>query len=309
MKLRKLKITTLLISILIISSSITANAHSGRTDANGGHRDNKNKSGLGSYHYHCGGHEAHLHTNGCPYGKKPATSSNSNNSVSKTNKNSTSINNKSTTNTVEKKNNDAEIKAKKAEEERIAKEAKEREEKETAKKEGYKNGYDDGFAKKEDLSSQYNKNYKEEYIASYKEGYISGKDTIEAEIEIARKEGYNTGYRGDNKDNNEYKSELITAAYNSGYNDGYNDYKNDKLEEYKSKGISDATEKKKAMSFDDSIDSEFKEAYISAYNSKKEELNATNEDGSIGITGGVIALGAIGAGTVVYKKKKSKKSE
>lgn len=43
-------------------------AHSGRTDSNGGHRDNKNKSGLGSYHYHCGGHPAHLHTNGvCPY--------------------------------------------------------------------------------------------------------------------------------------------------------------------------------------------------------------------------------------------------
>ena len=43
-------------------------AHSGRTDANGGHRDNKNASGLGSYHYHCGGHPAHLHTGGvCPY--------------------------------------------------------------------------------------------------------------------------------------------------------------------------------------------------------------------------------------------------
>lgn len=48
--------------------TITAEAHSGRTDANGGHRDNKNKSGLGSYHYHCGGYPAHLHSNGvCPY--------------------------------------------------------------------------------------------------------------------------------------------------------------------------------------------------------------------------------------------------
>ena len=44
-----------------------SNAHSGRTDSSGGHRDNKNKSGLGSYHYHCGGYPAHLHTNGCPY--------------------------------------------------------------------------------------------------------------------------------------------------------------------------------------------------------------------------------------------------
>lgn len=48
-------------------------AHSGRTDSNGGHRDNKNKSGLGSYHYHCGGHPAHLHTKGvCPYSNHSA---------------------------------------------------------------------------------------------------------------------------------------------------------------------------------------------------------------------------------------------
>lgn len=48
---------------------IYVEAHSGRTDSSGGHRDNKNKSGLGSYHYHCGGYPAHLHTNGvCPYG-------------------------------------------------------------------------------------------------------------------------------------------------------------------------------------------------------------------------------------------------
>lgn len=43
-------------------------AHSGRTDSSRGHRDNQNKSGLGNYHYHCGGNPAHLHQNGsCPY--------------------------------------------------------------------------------------------------------------------------------------------------------------------------------------------------------------------------------------------------
>lgn len=43
-------------------------AHSGRTDSSGGHHDYKNKSGLGSYHYHHG-QPAHLHPNGvCPYG-------------------------------------------------------------------------------------------------------------------------------------------------------------------------------------------------------------------------------------------------
>lgn len=55
-------------SAVISYTTITAEAHSGRTDANGGHKDTKNKSGLGSYHYHCGGHPAHLHDKGvCPY--------------------------------------------------------------------------------------------------------------------------------------------------------------------------------------------------------------------------------------------------
>jgi hypothetical protein len=49
-------------------------AHSGRTDASGGHRDNKNVSGLGYYHYHCGGNPPHLHTNGvCPYSTPKVT--------------------------------------------------------------------------------------------------------------------------------------------------------------------------------------------------------------------------------------------
>lgn len=49
------------------ATTLTASAHSGRTDANGGHHDYKNKSGLGSYHYHHG-YPAHLHEGGiCPY--------------------------------------------------------------------------------------------------------------------------------------------------------------------------------------------------------------------------------------------------
>lgn len=54
--------------ILCYIFTIPSFAHSGRTDSNGGHKDNKNKSGLGSYHYHCGGYPAHLHSGGvCPY--------------------------------------------------------------------------------------------------------------------------------------------------------------------------------------------------------------------------------------------------
>lgn len=91
MRKSKTKIISILLTITsIISIGANAYAHSGRTDANGGHKDNKNKSGLGSYHYHCGGHPAHLHTNGvCPYA--------SNSSSSKTTPSSSSQSSKSTT--------------------------------------------------------------------------------------------------------------------------------------------------------------------------------------------------------------------
>lgn len=69
------KIAIFIVAILIIGSmgtsplghGLVAEAHSGRTDSQGGHHDYKNKSGLGSYHYHHG-QKAHLHPNGiCPY--------------------------------------------------------------------------------------------------------------------------------------------------------------------------------------------------------------------------------------------------
>ena len=93
MRKSKTKIISILLTITsIIAIGANAYAHSGRTDANGGHKDNKNKSGLGSYHYHCGGHPAHLHTNGiCPYA--------SNSSSSKTTPSSSSQSSKSTTTT------------------------------------------------------------------------------------------------------------------------------------------------------------------------------------------------------------------
>lgn len=72
------KIKQSIICMILITISLFGNvfAHSGRTDAYGGHKDNKNKSGLGYYHYHCGGYPAHLHENGvCPYSKKTTSSS------------------------------------------------------------------------------------------------------------------------------------------------------------------------------------------------------------------------------------------
>ena len=57
------RISICLMSSMLVFSSVpgTAQAHSGRTDSSGGHHDNKNKSGLGSYYYHCGGNPPHLH--------------------------------------------------------------------------------------------------------------------------------------------------------------------------------------------------------------------------------------------------------
>lgn len=84
MRKNKLKIISiLLIALSIISIGVNAYSHSGRTDSSGGHKDNKNKSGLGSYHYHCGGHPAHLHTNGvCPYSSSSSSSKSSTSSSS-----------------------------------------------------------------------------------------------------------------------------------------------------------------------------------------------------------------------------------
>jgi len=65
MKIKKM-FAVLLICTMVSSASF---AHGGRTDSSGGHKDNKNASGLGSYHYHHG-ESAHLHPGGvCPYDK------------------------------------------------------------------------------------------------------------------------------------------------------------------------------------------------------------------------------------------------
>lgn len=74
--MKKRILSFLTVCMLIVTLPFTAFAHSGRTDGSGGHKDNKNKSGLGGYHYHCGGHPAHLHKNGvCPYKSGGTTSS------------------------------------------------------------------------------------------------------------------------------------------------------------------------------------------------------------------------------------------
>ncbi len=75
-KIKKLLSPIIAASVIISTAPIVSRspnilvveAHSGRTDSSGGHHDYNNVSGLGSYHYHCGGHPAHLHSGGsCPY--------------------------------------------------------------------------------------------------------------------------------------------------------------------------------------------------------------------------------------------------
>lgn len=62
-----LSLSICMTAVTVVVPPITTEAHSGRTDSQGGHKDNKNQSGLGSYHYHHG-YPAHLHTGGvCPY--------------------------------------------------------------------------------------------------------------------------------------------------------------------------------------------------------------------------------------------------
>lgn len=99
MKYRGKKIITgILICILSGAMCNITFAHSGRTDSKGGHKDKNNASGLGSYHYHCGGYPAHLHTNGvCPYSSsssKTTSKNTSTNSSTKGKKTTTYSNNK-----------------------------------------------------------------------------------------------------------------------------------------------------------------------------------------------------------------------
>ena len=64
------KIALFCIVLFLSAFYVPIFSHPGKTDASGGHKDNKNISGLGSYHYHHG-REAHLHEDGeCPYVQK-----------------------------------------------------------------------------------------------------------------------------------------------------------------------------------------------------------------------------------------------
>lgn len=101
----------LCISLVFASvPEVSVSAHSGRTDSQGGHRDNKNVSGLGSYHYHCGGYPAHLHTDGiCPYASSSASSTGTGNNTGSTSSTKTGNSAKTETTSSSKKTNKAKL--------------------------------------------------------------------------------------------------------------------------------------------------------------------------------------------------------
>ena len=97
-----------IISLSIICIGRITLAHQGKTDSRGGHNDPQNKSGLGSYHYHCGGHPAHLHTNGvCPYSTSSSSNENTRSNSVETNTKQTTIesNNVKTDESIKESNN------------------------------------------------------------------------------------------------------------------------------------------------------------------------------------------------------------
>lgn len=76
------------IIVSIYFSTCLVYAHGERTDA----------SGLGSYHYYCGGYQTHLHNGGiCQYSSPAVTSTSCGSETSTTNSKTTSTSNKIST--------------------------------------------------------------------------------------------------------------------------------------------------------------------------------------------------------------------
>lgn len=227
-------ISTLLLVLIMGMSPI--DAHSGRTDSSGGHKDNKNKSGLGSYHYHCGGYPAHLHTNGCPYN---SSSNSSSNNSGKSSSSSSSVNN----------------------EEKI---------KQEVKTKAYNAGYEDGY-KGNTQYIDYSGSYTSLYEEKYNEGFSIGQEKLNSEKELANKKGYDIGIKGENSEPKLYENEVLQESFVLGYSTGISEYKEKKINEYTNLGLENG--KEDVDKFDiNTIDEEFRDVYFDNFNKGQEEL-------------------------------------
>lgn len=242
-KKNKLAKIIMVLSLALMTSVSPVDAHSGRTDSSGGHRDNKNKSGLGSYHYHHG-YGPHLHTNGCPYS---STTTNSDGGRS-----SSSV--------------DHEAQQKKAQEQ----------EQEEVKSKGYNSGYNDGYIGKTS-GSYYSGSYSELYQSRYDEGYTQGREKLEKEKEELNTKGYELGLTGSKINLSNYTNEELKAAYNYGYEKGIIEYKNIKTEKYRTLGLEDGKADKQNLDIPKE-DEEFSLEYEKSYKSGQDILSKTYED-------------------------------
>lgn len=226
MKQRNIKLITLTIILAITSNSLTSFAHSGRTDSNGGHKDNKNVSGLGNYHYHHG-MEAHLHPNGvCPYSDDSSSTSNSaaqdkayaeqiekdkgydqgyNDAVSEKSNNSSSSNSNFSEGYSLGYSKGVQV----LEDEKIS-----------VKENATAQGYNSGYLGNSNESTSYLGKHKSVYTIQYDSSYKEGLDKRNIEITDAKAAGASLGLKdGYNKINRE--SFDYTGNYIDAFTDGY----------------------------------------------------------------------------------------
>ncbi|MGL4992208.1 MAG: YHYH domain-containing protein [Sarcina sp.] len=190
--MKKSKVRIIVATLLIaISTNISAFAHSGRTDSNGGHKDNKNVSGLGNYHYHHG-QGPHLHPGGV------CELEGGNKGTSTPAPETTGGNSGGTTAPTPKP-----VDTTKAD-------------MESARTSGYNKGYEDGSLGNSSSPSSSSAKYPEEYIKGYDDGYTKGTEKLNAEKksveELGSENGFIAGYN--NEENN-------TSAYNAKHESTY----------------------------------------------------------------------------------------
>ncbi|EGT3659633.1 TPA: YHYH domain-containing protein [Clostridioides difficile] len=177
----KKKLIAVVMSITMISVGSFSYAHSGRTDSSGGHRDNKNKSGLGSYHYHCGGYPAHLHNNGgCPYTGGGSSSGATTSSVNNEEKQKKSVGEK-----------------------------------------GYNQGYEDGYKgnySSSSYSGDYSDTYESKYSEGYEKGKAKLEEEKRTAKEAGYNLGL-TGVKSNNTYEKEALKNAYDTGYSTGYNE------------------------------------------------------------------------------------------
>lgn len=242
--MKKNKISGLIISMLLVTNIATpVLAHSGRTDASGGHRDTKNKSGLGSYHYHHG-FEAHLHPGGvCPFSGGNATTSGGN-----------------TTKDTQKEKTTA---------------------RQSGYKSGYNDGYAGERNLPVANESKYPEEYEEGYKDGYQKGadkLNSEKDSVAAK---GKEAGYTDGFNGNENNSSNYKGSHL-ESYKNGYDFGYKEgieKRNLEIDKIKSEAIELGKQdgyiqsKKEKLEYSGKYEEEYIKGYDEGYSLGVKKLN------------------------------------